>query len=61
VNQGSQPHELAVDNYGEVENVPAGGSKELVFVTEKAGTFEFACHLPGHYEAGMRGTLNITG
>ena len=25
----------------------------------KAGTFEFACLIPGHYEAGMKGTVVV--
>ncbi len=28
----------------------------LRFVPTRKGTFEMECHLPGHYEAGMKGT-----
>jgi uncharacterized cupredoxin-like copper-binding protein len=28
----------------------------LRFSPTKKGTFEMGCHLPGHYEAGMKGT-----
>ena len=31
----------------------------IKFVAKKTGTFEFACHVPGHYEAGMKGTLTV--
>lgn len=34
-------------------------SGELVWKFTKAGTFEFACMLPGHYEAGMKGTVTV--
>lgn len=61
LNQGTQVHELVLDRFGEVENIPPGGSKEFVFVAEHSGTYEFACHLPGHYEAGMIGTLTVQG
>lgn len=25
----------------------------------EAGTFSYACHVPGHYEAGMVGTITV--
>lgn len=31
-----------------------GETKELVWQFGKPGTVEIACHIPGHYEAGMR-------
>jgi len=36
-----------------------GQSATIRFVAKKAGAFEFACHIPGHYEAGMKGTLTV--
>jgi uncharacterized cupredoxin-like copper-binding protein len=36
-----------------------GASGELLWRFTKAGTFEFACLIPGHYEAGMKGTLVV--
>jgi uncharacterized cupredoxin-like copper-binding protein len=35
------------------------GSSEIVWRFTKAGTFEFACLIPGHYESGMRGTVVV--
>ena len=32
---------------------------ELLWRFTKAGTFEFACLIPGHYEAGMHGTITV--
>ena len=29
------------------------------FTFDEAGTFEFACHLPGHYQYGMRGEIEV--
>lgn len=29
------------------------------FTFDEIGTFEFACHLPGHYEYGMRGEVEV--
>ena len=34
-------------------------SSEVVWRFTKAGTFEFACLIPGHYEAGMKGTIGV--
>lgn len=34
-------------------------STELVWKFTKAGTFEFGCLIPGHYEAGMIGTVVV--
>ncbi len=38
----------------------AGHSGELVWKFGKAGVVNFACLQPGHYEAGMKGQVQIT-
>jgi uncharacterized cupredoxin-like copper-binding protein len=35
------------------------GSGELVWKFTKRGEFEFACLIPGHYEAGMHGKIIV--
>jgi uncharacterized cupredoxin-like copper-binding protein len=35
------------------------GSDAIVWRFTKAGTFEFACLIPGHYESGMHGTIVV--
>lgn len=37
-----------------VITVEPGQKKELVWQFTTAGTFEIACHVPGHYPAGMK-------
>ena len=32
---------------------------EIVWQFTKTGTFEFACLIPGHYQAGMVGTIVV--
>ena len=32
---------------------------DILWKFTKAGTFEFACLIPGHYEAGMHGTITV--
>ena len=36
-----------------------GKQGEIVWQFTKAGVVDFACLLPGHYEAGMKGTINV--
>jgi uncharacterized cupredoxin-like copper-binding protein len=37
--------------------VAPGQTKTLVYTFHQAGTLLFACHVTGHYQAGMRGTV----
>ncbi|MBU0726677.1 MAG: cupredoxin family protein [Alphaproteobacteria bacterium] len=39
--------------------VEPGKSAEIVWKFTNAGTIEFACNIPGHYEAGMVGTFQF--
>lgn len=39
--------------------VEAGETKELIWRFGAPGQIEFACHVPGHYEAGMRAQVTI--
>jgi uncharacterized cupredoxin-like copper-binding protein len=40
-------------------NVAPGQTGEIVWTFNRPGHFEFACLQPGHYEAGMRGTVDV--
>jgi uncharacterized cupredoxin-like copper-binding protein len=42
-----------------IAHVKPGATGEIVWTFNRAGTFEFACLVPGHLEAGMRGTLEV--
>lgn len=39
--------------------VVKGKSVTLKFTPAKKGTFEFGCHVEGHYDGGMKGTLIV--
>ena len=39
---------------------PAGATVGLVYTFGQPGTLEIGCHVPGHYAAGMRGTITIS-
>jgi uncharacterized cupredoxin-like copper-binding protein len=41
-------------------HVDPGKSGEIIWNFNRAGAFEFACLIAGHYEAGMRGTITVT-
>lgn len=41
------------------KSVDPGKTAEILWRFNKSGTFEFACLIPGHREAGMHGTVNV--
>jgi len=40
-------------------HVPPRQRGEIVWTFNRQGDFEFACLIPGHFEAGMRGTIRV--
>ena len=40
-------------------HVPPGKTGEIVWTFNRAGEFEFACLIAGHYQAGMVGTITV--
>jgi len=40
-------------------HVPPGRRGEIVWTFNRAGEFEFACLIAGHFEAGMVGTIRV--
>ena len=49
-NHGADPGEVSV---------PAGETAETTYTFDGSGTLIFGCHLPGHYDFGMRGTIFV--
>ena len=41
-------------------HVAAGGKSEIIWNFNRPGEFEFACLMPGHYEAGMVGKIVVS-
>jgi uncharacterized cupredoxin-like copper-binding protein len=70
-NTGTIEHEFMVgpmaDAFGDKEGTPeiagiTGGTTKSVTVTfDGPGPYAFACHAPGHFEAGMKGTITLVG
>jgi uncharacterized cupredoxin-like copper-binding protein len=42
-------------------HVPPGKTGEIVWTFNRAGEFEFACLIAGHYQGGMVGTIKVVG
>jgi len=40
-------------------HVDPGKEMEIIWLFSNAGTFEFGCLLPGHFDAGMKGTITV--
>lgn len=41
-------------------HVAPGATEDLVWNFNRTGTFDFACLIAGHYQAGMTGTFTVT-
>jgi len=41
-------------------HVPPGKTGEIVWTFNRAGEFQFACLIAGHYQAGMVGKISVT-
>ncbi|RDL48352.1 Plastocyanin [Ensifer sp. M14] len=61
-----QEHKVAMEKFPDMEHadpnairLEAGKSGEIVWTFTNNGTFEFACLVPGHYDAGMHGPLEV--
>lgn len=59
-------HAAMMQKFPEMEHVDAnqitvdpGKSGQIVWKFSKAGTFDFACLQPGHFEAGMKGQVKV--
>ncbi len=59
-------HKIAMEKNPDMEHDDPNGKRlasskngELVWRFSKIGTFEFACLMPGHYEAGMHGLVVV--
>jgi len=46
---------------GNMVTVAPGQTGEIVWQFTKTGKVDFACLQPGHYDAGMKGAVNVSG
>ncbi len=59
VNEGAIEHEVEFEGLGLHLHALPGESARGVLTPEVAGDFELGCHLPGHYEVGMKGKVHV--
>jgi plastocyanin len=57
-NEGVTLHNFSIDELGISVDIDPGATQETV-INAPAGTYEYYCNVPGHKEAGMRGTLTV--
>lgn len=72
-NNGKLAHEIVFERAGavdepiesggvalEAEDILPGTTRRVVWTIPAAGEYQFACHIPGHFEAGMKAVFNAT-
>jgi uncharacterized cupredoxin-like copper-binding protein len=64
--ENNAKHKIEMEKNPEMEHDEPNGARveskksaEILWRFSKAGTFEFACLIPGHYETGMKGTVVV--
>ncbi len=57
--EGMKPGERMADEPNAI-SVKAGETRELTWTFSEKGTFQYACHQPGHHGAGMMGTVIVS-
>lgn len=59
-NTGALPHDFSIDELGIKVDLASGESTTVTIPADaKPGSYTFYCSVPGHKEAGMKGTLTV--
>jgi uncharacterized cupredoxin-like copper-binding protein len=58
-NTGALEHSFVVDELNVNILVKPGEKGTVTFTPQQAGTYTYYCHIQGHREAGMVGTLTV--
>ncbi|WP_375588393.1 cupredoxin family protein [Hoeflea alexandrii] len=66
--EGVMEHKALMEKMPEMEHddpnsvrLDPGMDGEVIWKFANAGSFEFACLIPGHYDSGMKGMLTVAG
>ncbi len=57
--EGMKPGERMADEPNAI-SVKPGETRELTWTFSEKGSFEYACHQPGHHGSGMKGKVTVT-
>jgi uncharacterized cupredoxin-like copper-binding protein len=57
-NEGVTLHNFAIDELGVDVDIDPGATQQVT-INAPAGTYEYYCNVPGHKQAGMKGTLTV--
>ncbi len=58
-NLGVIPHDFTIEQLGVTSGALSRGQSTSVTINATPGTYQFYCSVPGHLQAGMRGTLTV--
>jgi uncharacterized cupredoxin-like copper-binding protein len=72
-NRGQAMHEAILERAGaddkalkvrgkeyEADDIAPGTTRTVVWTVPQAGNYQLACHMPGHFEMGMKTTFTVT-
>lgn len=73
-NRGQAMHEVVLERAGaddkalkvqgkayEADDISPGATRTVTWTVPRAGKYQLACHMPGHFEMGMKTTFTVTG
>jgi uncharacterized cupredoxin-like copper-binding protein len=73
-NRGKAMHEAVLEPFGaddkalsvrgkkyEADDIAPGTTRTVTWTVPQAGKYQLACHMPGHFQMGMKTTFRVTG
>ncbi len=58
-NDSPVPHDVTIEGEGSSDVISGGTTTDLKIADLPAGTYTYFCSVPGHEQAGMKGTLTV--
>ena len=59
INEGTLDHNFIIEGVVPEQKLQSGEQATFSFTPTTAGTLEYHCTIPGHLEAGMKGTVIV--
>lgn len=59
-NDSSVPHDVSIEGKGTSTIISGGATTDLKISNLPPGTYTYFCTVPGHEQAGMKGTLTVS-